>query len=81
MLSNGHTSRSSRAVSATISARRTSRAGEADFERIFVQAPRDTPFADEPQGEAVTFSGDGKSYFTASEHTLADVLLYQSICR
>ena len=57
-------------------------AGETSFERIFVQPPRDTPFADEPQGKAVAFSADGKSYFTASERTKrADVLLYRSTCK
>ena len=39
------------------------------------------PVAQEPQGEAVAFAADGRSYFTASEALGGDPPLNQSTCR
>ena len=37
------------------------------FETAFAATPRPVPVATEPQGEAVTYLDDGRSYVTASE--------------
>lgn len=55
--------------------------GEADFERIFTVEPVTVPSAQEPQGEAVTYGADGRSYFTASEKLVDPPPLYGHLCR
>ncbi|MFZ5440793.1 MAG: hypothetical protein ACOZQL_12355 [Myxococcota bacterium] len=57
-------------------------AGEADFEKIFAQAPVTVPvLASEPQGEAVAYGADGVSYFTASERIVDAPTLNEVRCR
>lgn len=51
------------------------------LESAFGAAPVNVPVAQEVQGEAVAFSADGRSYFTASETITDAPPLYQSICR
>jgi hypothetical protein len=51
------------------------------FEDAFSAAFTQVPVAQEPQGEAVAFSADGRSYFTASEALGQDPPLNQSTCR
>lgn len=53
----------------------------AGFEAIFTQEAITVPAAAEPQGEAVAYSADGRSYFTASERIADPVPLYESLCR
>lgn len=55
--------------------------GETDFEKLFAAAPVDVAVAQEPQGEAVAYSADGTSFFTASERIADPVQLYESRCR
>ncbi len=38
-----------------------------DFEKIFTAPATEVPTASEPQGEAITWGVDGRSYFTSSE--------------
>jgi hypothetical protein len=56
-------------------------AGETNFERIFGATPVDVPVANEPQGEAVAYSADGRTFFTASEKLIDPVQLNESRCR
>lgn len=56
-------------------------AGETNFERIFSVAPVNVPFANEAQGEAVAYSFDGMSYFTASEKLVDTPSLFEFRCR
>jgi hypothetical protein len=56
-------------------------AGESDFDRIFSQDPHAVPSASEPQGEAVAYGPDGKTYFTASEKLVESPPLYEYRCR
>lgn len=51
------------------------------LETAFAATPQAVPVAQEAQGEAVAFSADGRSYFTASETITAPPELYQSSCR
>lgn len=51
------------------------------LETAFGAEPVSVPVAQEVQGEAVAFSADGRSYFTASETILDAPQLYQSTCR
>jgi hypothetical protein len=51
------------------------------LESAFTAAPQSVPVAQEGQGEAVAFSADGRSYFTASETLTAAPDLFQSTCR
>jgi hypothetical protein len=53
----------------------------AAFETIFSQPPVQVPVADEPQGEAVAYSADGRSYFTSTEKLANTVPLNQTSCR
>ncbi len=53
---------------------------ESSFEQIFAQAPLEIPVSNEPQGEAVAFAADGRSYFTASEEPVGPVPLIQYVC-
>ncbi|MDX2014492.1 MAG: hypothetical protein SFW67_30115 [Myxococcaceae bacterium] len=53
----------------------------AAFEALFSAAFTQVPVAQEPQGEAVAFSADGRSLFTASEALGGDPPLFQSTCR
>ena len=48
-----------------------------DFEQIFEATPVQVPVADEPQGEAVAWATDGRSYFTSSEKLTAQVAVNQ----
>ncbi len=54
---------------------------ETDFEKIFLAAPITVPFANEAQGEAVAYSANGMSYFTASEKLIDPPPLYEFRCR
>lgn len=56
-------------------------AQETDFERIFAAEPVTVPSAQEPQGEAVTYGPDGRTYFTASEKLVDAPPLYLHQCR
>jgi hypothetical protein len=56
-------------------------AGETNFERIFSVPPVNVPFANEAQGEAVAYSFDGMSYFTASEKLVDTPSLFEFRCR
>jgi hypothetical protein len=51
------------------------------FEDAFSAPFTQVPVAQEPQGEAVAFSADGRSFFTASEALGGDPPLNQSTCR
>lgn len=54
------------------------RAPEMSLEECLMQKPRLLPYDPEPQGEALAFSPDGKSYFTLSEKKLrVDPVLYR----
>lgn len=54
------------------------RAPEMSLEECLMQKPRLLPYDPEPQGEALAFSPDGKSYFTLSEKKLrVDPILYR----
>lgn len=55
--------------------------GDGGLESAFAGAPTNVPVAQEPQGEAVCFSADGRSYFTASETITDPPSLFQSLCR
>jgi len=55
--------------------------GERTFEAIFSAAPVQVPVASEPQGEAVAYAADGRSYFTSSEKLLDVVPVYEVRCR
>ena len=56
-------------------------AGETNFESIFSVPPVNVPFANEAQGEAVAYSFDGMSYFTASEKLVDTPSLFEFRCR
>lgn len=56
-------------------------AGETDFERIFAATPIDVPVADDPQGESVAYSADGRTFFTSSEKLVDPCLLHENRCR
>ncbi|MEW5737351.1 MAG: hypothetical protein AB1938_00410 [Myxococcota bacterium] len=56
-------------------------AGEANFEALFSAPPLQVPVAGELQGEAVAYSADGMSYFTASERVTDPVQLNEVRCR
>lgn len=51
------------------------------FEDAFSAPFTQVPVAQEPQGEAVAFSADGRALFTASEALGGDPPLFQSTCR
>lgn len=53
----------------------------AGFETIFGLEPVTVTTPDEPQGEAVAYSADGRSFYTASEKIVAPVPLYQMRCK
>ncbi len=55
--------------------------GETNFERIFSVDPVTVPFANEPQGEAVAYGPDGRTYFTSSEKLVDAPPLYEFRCR
>ena len=54
---------------------------ETDFEKIFLVEPITVPSANEGQGEAVAYSANGMSYFTASEKLVDPPPLYEFRCR
>lgn len=56
-------------------------AGETDFERIFDVTPVPVAVADDPQGESVAYSADGRSFYTSSEWLAEACLLHVSACR
>ena len=52
------------------------------YKTIFQQAPKTITYIQEPQGESIAFSKDGKSYYTISEtkdHAGAEPILYKYI--
>jgi hypothetical protein len=51
------------------------------LEDAFRQPFAEVPVAQEPQGEAVAYAADGRSFFTASEAVVGAPPLYQSTCR
>jgi hypothetical protein len=53
----------------------------ADFETIFAQTPIEVPHANEPQGESVAYSFDGRAYFSSTEKLTATVPLDRSVCK
>lgn len=56
-------------------------AGATDFEQIFAATPVDVPVADDPQGESVAYSADGRTFFTSSEKLVDPCLLHENRCR
>ncbi len=55
--------------------------GAANFEAIFEAEPQPIAVTQEEQGEAIAYSPDGRSFFTASEHVVSPQALMRSDCR